>query len=33
MRSRSTTGNRSEINVIDGFKFGKRTRSALLQST
>src|SRR5438128_2902878 len=33
MRSRRATGNRREIDVVDGFRFGRRTRSALLQST
>jgi len=32
MRSRSVTGRRSEIAVVDGLRFGKRTRSALVQS-
>src|SRR5207248_10660240 len=33
MRSRRATGNRREMDVVDGFRFGRRTRSALLQST
>lgn len=33
IRSRRLTGIRSEIAVVDGFRFGRRTRSARLQST
>ena len=33
MLSRSDTGKRSEIEVVEGLRFGSRTRSALLQST
>ena len=32
MRSRSVTGRRTDIAVVDGFRFEKRTCSALLQS-
>src|SRR6516165_4591270 len=32
MHSSSATGRRNVIAVIDGFRFAKRTRSALLQS-
>jgi hypothetical protein len=33
MRSSMSTGNRSEIEVVDGFRFGNRTRFASPQST
>jgi len=31
--SSKPSGRRIEIAVVEGFRFGKRTRSALLQST
>jgi hypothetical protein len=33
MRSKSSIGRRNDIAVVDGLRFGKRTRCAFVQST